>query len=515
MPRALLAAASAVLLLGAAKPATVDYRLGLGAASPLADVEIRFRGDVDGETRLVTPAALVSGLTVKGARVEAPDATHRVLRHAPGAKLTLRYRIAVTGHGGGLAFLGEAVFAAPQGREGEAATFRARKLPAGWRLASDLEHGAMGRPMTVDDVVRSVTLAGPRLDIAERPLKGATLRAASLGGTVDAARLADLSAPTIAAEREFWGDETGPFLIAAGPFRSSVGVTDRTDAVALADFDTADSERVDGVAYGHIRAWIPDRVGRLTAPTPWFSDGFAQFFEDRILLRAGLTTTDRTVTRLRAALRATELPTQEGRDARGAQPQGLLLALKWDEEIRRKSGGKLDLDDVILRMRDHYQRFAPGTGPDVVTGIISAAYVTADLDLRADVDRYAMKGQLVPLPETLFDGCVELRWDRRPVFEAGLDVEGSRAAKALKGVRTRGPAWTSGLRNGMRLEALTLKPGDTSVEVVATVRDARKRVRTVRYWPYGDEMTETRSLVLKPGMNEAETATCGRKIGGL
>ena len=29
-----------------------------------------------------------------------------------------------------------------------------------------------------------------------------------------------------------------------------------------------------------------------------------------------------------------------------------MLALKWDEEIRQKSGGKADLDDVIVRMRD-------------------------------------------------------------------------------------------------------------------------------------------------------------------
>ena len=71
---------------------------------------------------------------------------------------------------------------------------------------------------------------------------------------------------------------------------------------------------------------------------------------------------------------------------------GALLALKWEGEIRRKRAGKLDLDDVVLRMRDQYQRFTPGQGPDIVTNLVSAAWGVAGIDLRPDIATYDAEG---------------------------------------------------------------------------------------------------------------------------
>jgi len=86
MVRALLTAAAALALLGAAKPARVDYRLGIEphASGPaVLDVEVRLRGDADGETRFVLPARLASDLAARGAKIEAAETTHRILRHGP------------------------------------------------------------------------------------------------------------------------------------------------------------------------------------------------------------------------------------------------------------------------------------------------------------------------------------------------------------------------------------------------------------------------------------------------
>ena len=121
--RAALATAAALALLGAAKPEVVDYRLAFDAAAGEGlTVELRLRGDADGETRLDVPAGLASDLAVSGAAMQTPDATHRVLRHKPGAKLTIRYR--VRSPAGGLSALGEQLFVRPKGREAQAATVR-------------------------------------------------------------------------------------------------------------------------------------------------------------------------------------------------------------------------------------------------------------------------------------------------------------------------------------------------------------------------------------------------------
>jgi hypothetical protein len=245
--------------------------------------------------------------------------------------------------------------------------------------------------------------------------------------------------------------------------------------------------------------------GAPPRPADWLTGGIGKLLADRALTRAGLLKADDTVGRM-----------NEQDRARDAQSTGYILALKWDEEIRRKTDGQVDLDDVVLRMRDHYRQFAPGQGPDVVTSLVSAAWVVAGLDLRPDIARYGEGSAAIPLPETLFDGCLDARVTVSPGFDSGFDHTASFAAKRLIGVRTRGPAWNSGLRDGMRLDAVDLRPGDMTREIVLKVRPAtgRAKAKTVRYWPYGDADVEARKLQLAFGLSGDRLAACGRKIAG-
>jgi predicted metalloprotease with PDZ domain len=565
MIRALGVAAAAALLIGAARPATVDYRLGLDPQKDgpvTASVEIRFIGDADGETKLALPSEFggtenawrnLYDLKVQGAQVSG-DGAERTLRHRPNAKITVRYRVRSAyaedpeGADGNpyqgpilrpewAGLIGEFVFATPAGRDAEAATFRWGKLPKGWQAASDLDNGRLGRPMTVADVPESITLAGASISLAERPVEGGTLRVAMVGS--DAGKLADAVAPVVTAERRFWTDVSGPFFVgfiplAAKPRGYSVGGTGRSDGFALYSTPGQDEQLKTIIAHEHTHTWIPNRIGRLPpeAEEPavyWLSEGFTDFFTHRALLKAGFIDPKEFTERLDGALSAYEAsPVRTAPAARIVSDfwkdrnvqqlpyqRGALLALKWDEDIRLKTGGKADLDTVLRQMRDHYQKFAPGQGPDVVTGFISAAWVVARLDLRGDIERYAVRGELVPLPENLIDGCLYVRTNRKPTFDPGFDTKASFAAKQLKGVRTRGPAWNSGLRNGTRLDSWTLKEGDTQVQVELVTRDARGRARKVAFWPYGDDVIETHDLLLKPGMTAAETVTCAGKMAGL
>ena len=96
MIRVPLVAIVALALMGADRPGSVDYRLSVVpeiTGPPTLGVEVRLRGDADGETRIVLPQDPVSGLVVSGASASAPDTGHMLLRHRPGVKLSVRYRL--------------------------------------------------------------------------------------------------------------------------------------------------------------------------------------------------------------------------------------------------------------------------------------------------------------------------------------------------------------------------------------------------------------------------------------
>lgn len=570
MIRVVFLAAAALLMLGAAKAPTVDYRLAVeaqGAAAPLLEVEIRFQGDADGETRLELPDRwasakdawrYLSGLEVTGATAVEDGPAIRVLRHRPNAKITVRYRVQTAyeqdpaGADGNpykgplirpdwMALLGDLVFASPQGRDELPATFRWGRLPKGWRVVSDLEHGRMGRPMTVNDVGQSITVGGPRTVLIERPITGGTLRfAAPTGAPFDLPPFAEDIAKVVSGQRAFWNDLNEPYFVAYLPLTprdrgSSSGGTGRGDAFVLYGTPNTLAERMRWtVAHEHIHAWIPKRVARRPddpeAGIYWISEGFTEFYTVRTMLRAGLATPEEGGAHMAteaAAYEANPLKTApnarivadfwtDPNAKRLPYQRGALLALKWDEAIRRKTGGKADLDDVVLRMRDHNLQFPPARGPDLVTGLVSAAWVVAQLDLRPDIAKYVEGGAYVDLPEQLFDGCMDAVVAVAPGFDSGFDHAASATAKSVRGVRRRGPAWNSGLRDGMRIDGMDLKPGDLTREITLTVRPAKGgRARTIRYWPYGDNDVETRKLQLAVGLSDAAKAACGRKIGGL
>ncbi|MBW8812172.1 MAG: hypothetical protein JF588_01995 [Caulobacterales bacterium] len=559
---------------GPARPDSVDYRLDIEPPAdgrpPVLDVQIRLRGDAGGQTTLDLPDHYAAGneawryisdLKVDGAAVSAPDAAHRVLRHRPGAKLTVRYRVqSAYDHDpdaaevnplkgpllrpGFVAALGPFVFATPHGREAQAATFQWGRLPKGWAAASDLDGAAEGRPKTVADLPDSLVLAAPGLQ-AESAGDGA-LRLAFVGaGGLPNADIAKTAATLVGAERAFWGETSGPYLVGVvglteGERTAAAGGVGLGEAFALFASPHAQDRLAYTVAHEGLHSWIPRALG--TRPNSdafsWvLGEGFTDFLAYRMLLRTGLETPAQVVERMDGQLYGYDhsqvrtapgarIPAEFHTNADVGQlayQRGFLLALKWDEAIRAKTGGRADLGTVLRRMRDHARQFPPGQAPDLTTGFISAAWVEARLDLRPDIARYVDGGAAIDLPEEMFDGCLQARVTVSPAFDPGFDPQASFAAKTLKGVRRGGPAWVSGLRDGMALDSWTFTPGDTTRQVELVVRGAAGRGKAVKagkphkvaFWPYGDADASKRKLQLTPGLNAQQIAACGRKLAGL
>lgn len=485
----------------AAAPApSVTYRVDV-AASGIA-VEMRLRGEADGDTRLTVPATLAADLAVRGAQVQVVSPSERLLRHRPGASLRVRYSVPAGGRA--VSALGESVFAAPQGWDSAAAGVRWGRLPKDWRMVSDLDHVRDGRPLTMADLRRSFLLAAPDLQTAERSITGGRVRAVVHGDDrMGAEKLAEVAATAVAAQRAYLGEAGGPFLVARSP-AADRGL-DRDDGHIGPQAAMTDTALRQAIVEAHMEGQV-ERLGRAPArPAAWLTGGFGQFLADRALLRAGLMGLDEAVGRLDERARAGD-----------AAARGAVLALKWDEAIRARTGGKADLDDVIVRMRAHNAQFAPGHGPDLTTGLVSAAWVTAALDLRPDITAYAETARTIPLPEELFGGCLLARVTVSPGFDAGFNAEASLATKRVTGVRRRGPAWNSGLRDGMRIDAARYQAGDMTRQVELTVRAAngKGRPRRIAYWPYGDNDVSSRRLQLDPDLAGPALAACARRMGG-
>jgi len=281
-------------------------------------------------------------------------------------------------------------------------------------------------------------------------------------------------------------------------------------AVILPAARDAAPEARAGIASDRMRRWVWSLAAPPAVPEPqsgWLAEGLGDFLAIRARLRAGLATPEDAAHELDAALKAYDAaPTTPG------AARALLLALKWDEEIRLKTPGR-DLDDVMAAAQDR-RALVPTETTGFLDRLLNAAWGSVQLNLRQDVARYVAGRERITPPETMFGGCLLSTVTLTHGFDTGFDAQGSLATKTVRGVVRNGPAWMSGLRNGMKLESLSFTPGDTSHEVIAKLVDARGRKRTIRYWPYGDEDREIRRIQLRSGMAPEETAACGRAIAG-
>ncbi|NEX93001.1 M61 family metallopeptidase [Caulobacter sp. 17J65-9] len=565
--RAVLLAAAVLTTSAAARPPETEpvrYQVTpvmQGADLQALEIEIRFRGDADGETRLELPNEWggetelwrrLTGLTVTGASVAEDGPQARILKHAPGAPLTVRYRVSSGAAAdprapyrpivrpGWFSVLGETVFVVPADSAGRSASFRWGRLPRGWTAASDAEHGAMGRPLSVDDVVESVSLGGADVTVQARDIPGGRLRVAARGSRLFTdAELADLAARVIGADRSFWNDTAEPFFVAMTPLEDAAQGsvyrgTGRTDGFALygtANVDLAAYRYL--LAHEHSHTWVPRALGRMPegAQEPsayWFSEGFTDFQSYRSLLRSGVWSPEEFVARLNETLAAyAASPVRTAPNTRVVADfwtdyaveklpyqRGMLLAWTWDRRLREASGGRLDMDDVLLRMRDGAR--ADGAGATFAPDRFFATYrEMSGVDLSADYARYVTDGAAVLLPADLFGACAEIRTETFPAFDRGFDAEKTAAAgNVITGLRADSPAYAAGLREGMKLvKREGGQPGDSRVEYVLRVSDGAGE-RLIRFQPVGKGEVTRQTVVLAPGLDEAARAACARTMSG-
>jgi len=569
--------AAAALAMTAAAPApktdpTVRYTLTPELdAQGLKDlaVEVRFTGEASGRTRLSLPSSWggqdelwrhLKDITVEGATAAEDGPGVRVLTHRPGARLTVRYRVvsaydhdpAVGDQGGNpyrpilrptwFSLIGNAVFAEPEGAESRPADFHWGAMPKGWKTGSDLDHIAQGRKTLVGDILQSTTVGSPDLKVIHRQAGGADVAVAVLGAwSADTDAFADVLAKVIGAEHAYWGDKGEGYVVTLTPLAPrkgsvSIGGTALDDGFAIfAGGDSAlDSMRY-LIAHEYAHTWNPRLLGGARSEAEeatdyWFSEGFTDFLAYRVLLRSGVWSLEdfrdelnRTLVAYGGSSARTapngKILTDFWKDyavQKLAYQRGMLLAMTWDERLRRATGGRYDLDDVLAaQAKLAREAKAKGAVPPAPKLFEQAWASLGGPSLAADLDAKVERGEAVLLPADLYGDCARIETAQKPVFDRGFDGDATiKAGRVIVGARPGSAAYAAGLRDGMKYlgrEAGT--PGDSSVDYVIAVEDQGVR-RAIRYRPAGREQITVQSLVLREGLDASARAVCARRLSG-
>lgn len=555
----------------AADPPVITYTLSPelsdGALTALA-VEVRFRADPSGTTGFGWQSSWqgdrdlgrgVRDFSVVGATTVATTGNGQWQITAPGGEsLTVRYRI-VSAYDADPTVedveqtravirprwffaAGETLFGYPAGSSALPVRFEWRGAPEDFPFASDLEHldgtGRPGtRPGTVSDVVESIAISGPAVQIF-RPEDGAGVRVAMAGDYAFAHRDLDLLARRIiATTREFWdADDREPFLVAAAPLvasatQSSIGGTGRGDGFALWIDGNAPIQRMTWLlAHEYFHSWNPRLLGIPPADRDqatalyWLSEGFTDYYARALMVRGGIishaefadqwnemlvayaASPARTMT---ASQAAAAFWTDEAAQ-RLAYHRGALLAARWNAALG-ETRTPHTLDTVILAQR----RDARTASHDPVTlfRIIAADH---GLDIAPDIELHLTRGVPIALAPDTFGRCATIVTERRPVYSRGFDAQATaEAGNIVTGVEPGSTAHAAGLRNGMRIIARVAGVPDDSLAEYALRVDTGGRERVIRYLPQGRERVSVQRMQLVADTNGAtDDPNCRASLGG-
>ncbi len=525
------------------------------------DVEMVLPGESDGETAIEVPDAWggkselwrgIDEFRVSGSGLRATSSTSpalKMIRHAPGATLTIRYRIKQFWPGEPAAgdtneyrpviqpryfhLIGWTALARPRWSLATPVSVSFKGFPADWSFASNLESPA-AHGLNLVDALESVSVGGDF-----RVLKAGALRVAVRGSWrfSDEGFIKRLE-PIIAAHHRFWGDPPSPFLVTVLPLQSpmgrmSLGGTALGDAFAFMATGNVDDRMLTRIlAHEHLHSWIPRRIGMMPQQNDaldyWISEGFTDFFNYRILMRDGTWSLEEVAhaynevfwnyafSPVRNASNAQLADGFWGNRAMNDLPyqRGLVFAALADDRVRRASNGKFDLDDVMLEMKRVAD--AAGEGPRApVRALFVATMRSFGVDISGDIARFIERGETIALPADTWAPCGKIVTSEVAEFARGFDGYRTIAnGNKLVGVDPDGPAHAAGLRDGMQLLRLDLSEGGDARVALAYRVFADGQTREISYLPAGKKRVIVQELKLRTLADDASRKACAARLGG-
>jgi len=552
------AAAPAQTPLPAAAPSVLAYVVQpvFDGQSLVLDVDLTYPGNADGTDTLHLPhrfagldnldSAIVhlAALSPNTRLDTAQTSSLRTVTYPPNQTIHLHYQV-VGQHAGPLDtpdayyrpllyrayfhFLGAAVWAYPgPANTPHSITLTWQNWPPAWTIAHSFGLGPAPKLFiaTPYQFQEAVYVGG---DFRQTPItvRGKPVTVALRGHwPFSDRRFAELTSQILTQERAFWQDDDFPaYLITLLPLEATPdeaadsGGLELTRSVAL--FQPAKQKEDDALRYvlAHelFHAWNADKINASGPASAWLSEGLTDYYTRLLLLRGGLLSLDDYVKAWNKTLADYMLsPVSRTPQAKvaalffadpdvGKVPyrQGALLAANWNAALRRATGGRVSLDDVLRRLLAA-SRAESGVPAPSTTLLPALLKQCGGPDIAPDLTTIVQNGGLVvPDPNALGPGYT-LQTRRIPAYELGFDINALLRDKTIAGLKDGSAAEGAGLREGQRVLGFSpIVPGDTGQPIEITIQDM-SGTRSISFYPQGARVAVPQYVPIK-GADKALT----------
>lgn len=305
---------------------------------------------------------------------------------------------------------------------------------------------------------------------------------------IDRAKLVEFCKRVAENETAFFGDAPFPHYVfmfrASGGNRGGAGGLEHLSSTEISILGTVNDSVRSVIAHEYFHLWNVKRIrpfvlGPFDYVSPprtanlWWSEGVTSYYGDLLSRRADLNTDEQYLAHLgsviseqqnnpaRLAVSADEssMRVWEGGFGFGGlnyYTKGELIGLCLDLEIRKRTGNKKSLDDVIKALYDQCKRgLGPGFGEDDIKVTINKV---CGQDLSAFYDLLARGVEELPLAQCLGYAGLSLgqAGEPRVLADTGMSLLTDRETRTTRvaTIAPGGPAATAGIQAGDRIVAV-------------------------------------------------------------
>ncbi len=403
-------------------------------------------------------------------------------------------------------------------RTGLMASIEIKSLPSDWSIVTSYGEGSGPHNFAWNlmNFGRSVVIAGD-YRVQKRKFAGndAYFRFATRGNwSLTDSQMADKVFAIVNGLRDFWADKAdNDFLVVLSPLQSdgirSINGTALHQAFVTFATDDVTSKKMDFLwTHEAMHAWLPQKMGRLDSPTSklaWFTEGFTDYYTHFLRAKWHLLSFEEFAQELNDAFRSLAMSSVRDVDNKTVAAQfhrdreiqrlpywrGLLLAARWDNEIRRASGGKRTLRDPLqqIMLEAQGRKNVPLTRRLIEDALMKFGVESAS----NDVDRYIESGQLIALDSNSFDSCLKVEATSYVEFQMGFDYDEAAKQHVIAGVVEETAAYTAGLRNGQTVVTLAQRPRSTETAISMKVLDGNEE-KVIVFWPVASRKLQSQKL---------------------
>jgi len=300
--------------------------------------------------------------------------------------------------------------------------FRWHKLPRNWIVASSFGTGRRSQRFKGEwRMVYDAIFSAGDFRLTQTEISGERLILAARGSWIFSDRqAANQILDIFRVERQFWGEtKTNRFLVILTPYEQDFGSSDGTVFTSafllfLSRKQTFLTDEKSLLAHEVFHTWNPYRMGSTSGEaTEWFTEGFTQYYQDRILLQAGLLSYPEYVDRLNQIVTSywsspdrNWSQTQWLERKQTGKPEyelpykrGAIIALWLDQRIRKNSLNERSLDDRMFALLKSPEKIL---STDILIASLAKGLPLEDSTaLRSFIE----DGATVTLPEELEPDC--------------------------------------------------------------------------------------------------------------